>query len=107
MSDATFDNAIYFSSPTDWYRGRAFKVAFAASVLIHGVLIAVLPGLRAVPVDSPPVLQVEIEQTAAPEVPFAEPSPVPPRQVEPVPRPRPPEPPREPLVQKAQPERPL
>src|SRR4051812_10717251 len=107
MSDATFDSGIYFSSPTDWYRGRAFKVAFAASVVIHGVLIAVLPGLRAVPVDSPPVLQVEIEQTAAPEIPLTETRPVPPRQVEPIPRPRRPEPPREPIVHKAQPERPV
>lgn len=110
MSDATFDSVAYFSSPTDWYSGRAFKVAFAASVAVHAVLIAALPGLRAVPVDSPPVLQVDIAQTA-PEVPVIpiETAPVaPPKRVEPreerVPQPRRVEPPPEPLVQKVQPE---
>jgi periplasmic protein TonB len=112
MADATFDRGFYFSSRTDWYRDRPFKVAFAVSVAIHAALIAVLPGLHAVPADTPPVLQVEIAQMAAPEIPLTEPAPtVPPRQVEPikkpVPQPRRQESPPEPLVQKAQPERPV
>jgi len=112
MADATFDGGIYFSSRTDWYRERPFKVAFAVSVVIHAVLIAALPGLHAVPADSPPVLQVEIAQTLPPEIPLTEQAPVvPPREAEPikkpVPQPRRLEPPPEPLVQKAQPERPV
>src|SRR6478735_8441213 len=104
MADATFDGGIYFSSRTDWYRERPFKVAFAVSVVIHAVLIAALPGLHAVPADSPPVLQVEIAQTLPPEIPLTEQAPVvPPREVEPikkpVPQPRRLEPPPEPLVQ--------
>src|SRR3954468_25088302 len=108
MSDVTFESAVYFPSPTDWYHGRAFKVAFAASVVIHGVLIAGLPGLRAVPPDSPLVLQVEIAQTEA-EVPLTETRPVPPERIEPreepVPQPRRLKLPSEPLVHKAPPER--
>jgi len=109
MSDATFDSGVYYSSPTDWYRERPFKVAFAVSVVVHAVLIASLPGLRSVPADSPPVLQVEIMPDVATDIPLTESKQVvPPRQVAPqehVPQPRRLEPPREPLVQK-QPEPP-
>src|SRR6185295_13792373 len=110
MSDAIFDSGVYYSSPTDCYRERPFKVAFAVSVVVHAVLIASLPGLRSVPVDSPPVLQVEIAQTLPPEIPLTEQAPpVPPRQVEPKPelQLRRPERPREPPLQRAYPERPV
>jgi protein TonB len=112
MTDAAFDRGFYFTARTDWYREAPFKVAFAVSVIIHAALIAALPGLHAVPADSPPVLQVEIAQTLASEIPPTEqPLVVPPRQVEAKPKavvqPRRPEPPPEPPVQKAPPERPV
>jgi len=69
MSDAVFDRGFYFPSPmTDWYRERPFKVAFVASLLIHAVLIALVPGFRAVVIEPPTVLNVEIVLPEQPQV---------------------------------------
>jgi protein TonB len=53
---------------TDWYRERPFKVAFVASLLIHAVLIALVPGFRAVVIEPPKVLNVEIVLPEQPQV---------------------------------------
>jgi protein TonB len=69
MSDAVLDRGIYFPSPmTDWYRERPFKVAFVASLLIHAVLIALVPGFRAVVIEPPKVLEVELMLPEQPQV---------------------------------------
>ena len=69
MSDAVLDRGVYFASPmTDWYRERPFKVALAVSVVVHAVLIALIPGLRSVPIEMPRVLDVEIVPTREPAV---------------------------------------
>ena len=69
MSDAVLDRGAYFPSPmTDWYRERPFKVAFVASLLIHAVLIALVPGFRAVVIEPPKVLNVEIILPEQPQV---------------------------------------
>ncbi|MGQ0577680.1 MAG: energy transducer TonB [Betaproteobacteria bacterium] len=61
MSDAVLDSGFHYPSPmTDWYRERPFKVAFAASLFIHAALIASVPGFRAVIIEPPKVLEVEI-----------------------------------------------
>jgi protein TonB len=61
MSDAVLDRGVYFPSPMiDWYRQRPFKVAFAVSVVIHALLIALIPGLRSIPIETPRVLDVDI-----------------------------------------------
>jgi len=71
MSDAVFDRGLYFPSPmTDWYRGRPFKVALVGSLLIHAALIALIPGFRAVVIEPPKVLNVEI---VLPEQPLVRP----------------------------------
>jgi protein TonB len=53
---------------TDWYRERPFKVAFVASLLIHAALIALVPGFRAVVIEPPKVLNVEIVLPEQPQV---------------------------------------
>jgi periplasmic protein TonB len=58
---------------TDWYRERPFKVAFVASLLIHAALIALVPGFRAVVIEPPKVLNVEI---VLPEQPQLRPTPL-------------------------------
>jgi len=69
MSDAVLDRGFYYPSPmTDWYRERPFKVAFVASLLIHAVLIALVPGFRAVVIEPPKVLNVEIVLPEQPQV---------------------------------------
>ncbi len=69
MSDAAFDRGFYYPSPmTDWYRERPFKVAFVASLLIHAALIALVPGFRAVVIEPPKVLNVEIVLPEQPQV---------------------------------------
>ncbi|MEP7367906.1 MAG: TonB family protein [Acidobacteriota bacterium] len=61
MSDATLDGAPYFPPAiNDWYRERPFKVAFVASVLVHAIVLAFIPGLHSVPIKLPPVLEVQI-----------------------------------------------
>ena len=97
----------------DWYRGRPFKVAFAVSVVLHAVLIALIPGFHSVPIDSPRVLEVELAPQEAPQIPVVPDKPVvPPKVVEPrierVPEPvvrsPQPEPKPEPIVRQPQPE---
>lgn len=69
MSNAVLDRGFYFPSPmTDWYRERPFKVAFVASLLIHAVLIALVPGFRAVVIELPTVFNVEIVLPQQPQV---------------------------------------
>ncbi len=69
MSDAALDRGSYYPSPmTDWYRERPFKVAFVASLLIHAALIALVPGFRAVVIEPPKVLNVEIVLPEQPQV---------------------------------------
>ena len=60
----------------DWYRERPFKVAFVVSVVIHAALIAVMPGFRSVPIETPRVLEVEIVPMQAPPEPRVEERPV-------------------------------
>lgn len=61
MPEITLDQGGYFPSPlTGWYRERPFKVALAGSLLVHAMLIGAVPGFRAVPVDVPKALNVEI-----------------------------------------------
>jgi protein TonB len=61
MSDATLDGAPYFSPAiNEWYRERPFKVAFVASLLVHAIVLAFIPGLHSVPIKLPPVLEVQI-----------------------------------------------
>lgn len=112
MSDAALDRGFNFGpTMTDWTRDRPFKVAFAVSVMIHAALIAFIPGLRAVPIETPRVLEVEIAPQDAPPNSRVQDKPV--RQlkaVEPktepaVTQPRP-EPAPEPVVRQAQPEPP-
>jgi protein TonB len=70
---------------TDWYRGRPFKVAFVGSLLIHAALIALIPGFRAVVIEPPKVLNVEIvlsEQPQAQPTPSREAMPPPQRTAE-------------------------
>jgi periplasmic protein TonB len=82
MSDAVFDRGLYFPSPmTDWYRRRPFKVALVGSLVIHAALIALVPGFRAVVIEPPKVLNVEI---VFPEQPQAQPMPL--REVMPPPQ---------------------
>ncbi|MGH8692934.1 MAG: TonB family protein [Burkholderiales bacterium] len=69
MSDAALERGFYYPSPmTDWYRERPFKVAFVASLLIHAALIALVPGFRAVVIEPPKVLNVEIVLPEQPKV---------------------------------------
>lgn len=58
-------NGADFEPFASWYRKRPTQVAFAASLLAHAILIAVMPGFRSVPPDTPSVLTVQIvnEQT--------------------------------------------
>ena len=68
---------------TDWYRERSFKIAFVASLLIHAALIALIPGFRAVVIEPPKVLNVEIvlpEQPVVTPMPLREVMPPAPRQ---------------------------
>lgn len=69
MSDTALDRGFYFASPmTDWYRERPFKVAFMVSLFVHAALIALVPGFRAVVIEPPKVLNVEIILPEQPQV---------------------------------------
>ena len=46
-----------------WYRERPTQLAFAASLLLHALLIAFIPGFRSVPLETPSVLTVQIVNT--------------------------------------------
>lgn len=83
MSDATLDGAPYFSPAiNDWYRERPFKVAFVASVLVHAIVLAFIPGLHSVPIKLPPVLEVQIATEEIPPPPVQEKRIEPPKPVE-------------------------
>lgn len=70
MSDAVFDSAFHYPSHmAGRYRETPFKVAFVVSVLIHAALMAFVPGFRAVIVEAPRVLKVEIMPAVQPPVP--------------------------------------
>jgi protein TonB len=61
MSDVALDRGVYLADTfTEWYRERPFQIAFAASILIHALLIVFIPGLRSVQIADPQVLNVEI-----------------------------------------------
>ena len=77
MSDAALDRGIYLStSMTGWYRERPFRVAFALSVMVHAVLIALIPGFRSVPLETPKVMEVEIAAQETPPIPRVQEKPV-------------------------------
>lgn len=82
----TGEASTQFEPIARWYRERPTQVAFVASLVLHALLIALVPGFRSVPLDTPPVLTVQIvtEEIAAVEVP-AERIPA----VEPIPEPQP------------------
>ena len=86
----TSESSTQFEPIARWYRERPTQVAFVVSLLLHALLIALIPGFRSVPLDTPVELTVQIvteEITAAEPVP--EPQPVV-RQAEPLPQPAPP-----------------
>ena len=60
------DNGTDFEPFASWYRKRPTQVAFVASLLVHAILIAAMPGFRSVPPDTPSVLTVQIVNEAAP-----------------------------------------
>ena len=105
MSDAALDRGLYFStSMTDWYRKRPFRVAFAMSVVIHAVLIALIPGFRSVPIEPPKVMEVEIAAQETPPIPRVQEKPAAPsKAVEPRIEPKP-EPMPEPVLKQPPPE---
>lgn len=107
------ESSTEFEPFVSWYRKRPTQLALAASLLVHALLIAAMPGFRSVPLDTPSVLTVQIvsekvpvEETVAPQQ-LPEPEPVvrreealpetaesvelpaPPEFVAPVPQPRP------------------
>jgi protein TonB len=121
MSEVALDRSVFPPGTfTDWYRERPFQIAFAASVVIHALLIAFVPGLRSVRIEALPVLNVEIvipeeQRPVTREAPArAEPQPdvirqpeftPPPAEVRPVePPPVAPEPIAEPLARPPEPE---
>ena len=72
MTDIALDQEGFYPSPlTGWYRERPFKVALVGSLLVHAALIAAVPGFRAVVIEVPQVLNVEIlkEELSQPVVP--------------------------------------
>ncbi len=96
MSEIVLDKASFWPLPlSERNREGPFKIALAGSLLIHAVLLAALPGFRAVNIEPPEVLNVEIveEQALRPDpvprsrsqvapVPRIEPAPLPPVDVE-------------------------
>ena len=68
MTDIVLDQGAFFPSPlTGWYRERPFKVALVGSLLVHAALIAAVPGFRAVVIEVPQVLNVEILKEKLPQ----------------------------------------
>ncbi len=63
---------------TDWYRSPSVGIAFAASVLLHGLVITLLPSLRIPEAKTPPPLVVELMPAPAPPPPIVQPQPPPP-----------------------------
>src|ERR1700682_1888182 len=94
MSDAVLDS-VFYSPVADWYRTRPFQVAFAVSVVGHAILIALIPGLRSVPIDTPMVLEVQIALPEAPQIPLSQETPLLAPNIERIPKP---------LIRQAQPQ---
>ncbi len=68
MTDIALDQGGFYPSPlTGWYRERPFKVALVGSLLVHAALIAAVPGFRAVVIEVPQVLNVEILKEELPQ----------------------------------------
>jgi protein TonB len=70
-------NSPDFEPFVSWYRKRPTQLAFAASVLVHALLIAVMPGFRSVSPDTQAVLTVQIVNKETPPVKAAVPQKVP------------------------------
>jgi TonB family protein len=61
MSDLALDRTIYLPEPfVEWYRERAFQFTFAASLIVHALLIALVPAMRTVSIEPPLTLNVEL-----------------------------------------------
>ncbi|UCH48277.1 MAG: TonB family protein [Betaproteobacteria bacterium] len=89
------ENSPQFEPIVSWYRERPTQVAFVASLVLHALLIALIPGFRSVPLDTPAALTVQIvaEEIPAEEIPAVQPVPEPRpvvREAEPLPQPAPP-----------------
>lgn len=55
-----FDHAVQFNPLLQWYRERPTQVAVGASIVLHALLIALVPGLRSVSIEPETVLTVRI-----------------------------------------------
>ena len=91
-ANSHFDHAVQFNPLLQWYRDRSTQVAVGASIVLHALLIALVPGLRAVSIEPETVLTVRIAGLApAVEQPAVEPpvvredDPLPPPEFEPMP----------------------
>ena len=73
----TSESSTQFEPIARWYRERPTQVAFVVSLLLHALLIALIPGFRSVPLDTPAELTVQIvtEEITAAEIPAVEPVP--------------------------------
>jgi protein TonB len=61
MSDLVLDKGGLFPAlPAAGRNERRFKLALGLSLVVHGILIAVVPGFRSVPAELPKTLTVEI-----------------------------------------------
>ena len=58
------DPAVQFNPLLQWHRERPSQVAFAVSIVLHGLLIAFVPGLRSVSIEPQRVLSVRISEPA-------------------------------------------
>lgn len=56
-------SAPHFHEFEAWYRGRPTQWALAISLVLHALLIALVPGFRSVPPETPTVLTVQIMDT--------------------------------------------
>jgi protein TonB len=69
MSEIAIDRGSLLPDPfAQWYRERPFQIAFAASVLIHALLILFVPSLRSVQIEPVQVLNVELVAADRPPV---------------------------------------
>jgi protein TonB len=59
-ANSQFDHAVQFNPLLQWYRNRSTQVAVGASIILHALLIALVPGLRAVSIEPETVLTVRI-----------------------------------------------
>ena len=59
-ANSHFDHAVQFNPLLQWYRDRSTQVAVGASIVLHALLIALVPGLRSVSIEPETVLTVRI-----------------------------------------------